>query len=363
MKAVVLVGGEGTRLRPLTLTAPKQMLPIAEQSMIERVVGYLARHGVKDVVLSLGYRPDAFVDAFPDSTIGEVRLTYAVEPSPLDTAGAIAFAARAAGIDEAFFVVNGDVLTDIDLAGLLALHRSSGAEATISLTPVDNPSAFGVVPTTEDGEVIAFIEKPPRDEAPTNMINAGLYVLEPSVLDRVTPGVRVSIEREIFPALVADGALFALGSDAYWLDTGTPDSYLRAQRDLVAGKRGTAPHPDAVLSGDLGPEVWVTGDVEASGADLKRSLLGAGSIIEAGAVVRDSVIGRGAVIEHDVVVENSVVMPGARVASSARVEDSIVGPGSVVGQRCVVTGVSVIGPEAVVASGTTLDGDRIQAGS
>lgn len=166
MRAVVLVGGEGTRLRPLTLTAPKQMLPIVEEPMIERVVGHLADHGMGDAVLSLGYRPDAFIDAYPDGTIAGVRLTYAVEPSPLDTAGAIRFAAAHAGIDETFVVVNGDVLTDSDLSGLVAFHRERGAEATISLTPVEDPSAFGVVPTDDQGRVEAFIEKPPATRRP-----------------------------------------------------------------------------------------------------------------------------------------------------------------------------------------------------
>ncbi len=161
MRAVVLVGGEGTRLRPLTLTTPKQMLPVVEQPMIERVVGHLADHGIEEAVLSLGYRPDAFITAYPSGTIAGVRLTYAVEPSPLDTAGAIRFAARYADMDETFVVVNGDVLTDSDLSALVDFHRQRSADATIGLTPVDDPSSFGVVPTDEDGRVQAFIEKPP----------------------------------------------------------------------------------------------------------------------------------------------------------------------------------------------------------
>ena len=211
MRAVVLVGGEGTRLRPLTLTTPKQMLPVGGRPMIERVLGHLAQHGIDQVVLSLGYRPDAFIDAYPDGSCAGVGLTYAVEDAPLDTAGAIRFAAREAGLDETFVVVNGDVLTDLDVTALMAFHRERGAEATVALTPVDDPSAFGVVPTDEHGRVLAFIEKPPPGQAPTNLINAGTYVLEPSVLARIPGGRRVSIERETFPALVADGRLYALG--------------------------------------------------------------------------------------------------------------------------------------------------------
>lgn len=362
MRAVVLVGGEGTRLRPLTLTTPKQMLPIVEVPMIERVIGHLADHGIDDAVLSLGYRPDAFINAYPDGIIAGVRLTYAVEPTPLDTAGAIAFAARHAGIGETFVVVNGDVLTDSDLAGLVAFHRDRGAEATISLTPVEDPSAFGVVPTDDRGRVEAFIEKPPRDEATTNLINAGSYVFEPSVLDRIPGERRVSVERETFPALVAEGTLYALGSDAYWLDTGTPDAYLRAHQDLLLGRRSGPPAPGAELDENLGPGVWRIGSADADGSTLSRSLLGAGCTVASGACVEESVVGAGAVVEEGTTVTGSVLLPGARIASKATVERSVVGPDAIVGQRCVIHGVSVIGGGAVTASGTVIDGERVPAG-
>ena len=363
MRAVVLVGGEGTRLRPLTLTAPKQMLPIVEQAMIERVLGHLADHGIDEAVLSLGYRPDAFSDAYPDGIIAGVRSTYAVEPTPLDTAGAIRFAAAFGGVDDTFVVLNGDVLTDIDIRGLVDFHKERGAEGTIALTPVDDPSSFGVVPTDADGRVTAFIEKPPRDEAPTNLINAGIYILEPSVLSRIAPDIRVSIERETFPAMVSDGTLYAQGSDAYWLDTGTPDAYLRAHRDLLSGRRGGIPAPDAVIDAELGPDVWTIGEVDAVPGSVTRSLLGRGSSIATNAKVSDSIVGAGAVVEDGAMVTESVLLPGARVAARASVDHSIVGPGAIVGQRCVVTGVSVIGADAVIASGTTLDGERYPTGS
>ncbi len=363
MRAVVLVGGEGTRLRPLTLTAPKQMLPIVEQAMIERVLGHLATHGIDEAILSLGYRPDAFSDAYPDGVIAGVRTAYAVEPTPLDTAGAVRFAAAFAGIDDTFVVLNGDVLTDFDISDLVTFHAERGAEGTIGLTPVDDPSSFGVVPTDADGRVTAFIEKPPRDEAPTNLINAGVYVFEPSVLDRIAPDVRVSIERETFPAMVADGTLFARGSDAYWLDTGTPDAYLRAHRDLLSGRRNGTPAPDAVADPELGVGVWTIGEVEAVPGSATRSLLGRGSSVAPNAKVTDSVVGAGAVVEDGATVSDSVLLPRARVAARATVDHSIVGPGAIVGQRCVVTGVSVIGAEAVIASGTTLDGERYPSGS
>ena len=315
MKAVVLVGGEGTRLRPLTLTTPKQMLPVGGRPMIERVLEWLAGHGVDEAILSLGYRPDAFLRAYPDGKSCGVLLRYAVEASPLDTAGAIRFAALEGGVDDTFVVVNGDVITDLDVAGLIGFHRDRRAEATIALTPVEDPSAFGVVPTEPDGRVVAFIEKPRRDEAPTNYINAGTYVLEPSVLDRIPGDRRVSIERETFPALVADRRLYALGSDAAWLDAGTPVTYLRA--NLAHARSGTVDHPGG-----------------------GRSL--------------DSVIGDDVTLGAGAVVERSVVMDGAVLGEGARVADSIVGPGARIGAGASVTGLSVIGHTTVVEAGAVV---------
>ena len=236
MRAVILVGGFGTRLRPLTAHTPKQMLPVVDRPMIERVVAALAGFGVTDAVLSLGYRPDAFLEAYPDDSCAGVELHYAVEPEPLDTAGAVRFAAHDGGIENTFLVFNGDVLSALDVGELWAFHHRSGAEGTIGLTPVEDPSRYGVVPIDADGRVEAFVEKPPTGEAPTNWINAGAYVLEPSVLDRIPAGRRVSIERATFPEMVGDGSLFALHSDAYWIDAGTPATYLQAQLDLVDGR-------------------------------------------------------------------------------------------------------------------------------
>ena len=352
MRAVVLVGGEGTRLRPLTLTTPKQMLPVMEQPMIERVLGQLAAHGIEEAVLSLGYRPDAFINAYPEGSAGGVRLSYAVEPEPLDTAGAIRFAADHAGIEETFVVVNGDVLTDLDITALIDFHGDHGAEATISLTPVDDPSSYGVVPTDSQGRVEAFIEKPPRDEVPTNLINAGTYVLEPQVLARIPKGRRVSIERETFPSLVEARSLFALGSDVYWIDTGTPASYLRAHLDLLVGRRDSVPAPGATVDSGVGDGVWVTGEVYTEGAVVTGSLLASGARLEAGAVVGGSVIGSGATVEDGATVLGSVMLPGSRVAARATVEGSIIGPGATIGQRCSIRPLSVIGADVVMPSGS-----------
>ena len=356
MKAVVLVGGEGTRLRPLTFSTPKQMLPIVGVPMIERVLGHLARHGIDEAVLSLGYLPDAFISAYPDGRAAGVRLTYAVEPEPLDTAGAVRFAATFAGIAETFVVVNGDVLTDLDLTALLALHRARGAEGTIALHPVDDPSAFGVVPTDDTGRVTAFVEKPPRDEAPTNEINAGTYVLEPSVLARIPPGGRVSIERETFPAIVRDGGLFALSDDHYWLDTGTPAAYLAANFDYVEGRRGPVVAPGLT---DRGDGILVEGESVLEGRVQGRSVVFSGCLVEDGARVERSILGAGSVVSMGADVTGSVLMEGCHVASDAKVSGSVMGPRSIVGQRADVRPVSVLGADAVVSSGTLVDGDRV----
>lgn len=355
MRAVVLVGGEGTRLRPLTWTTPKQMLPIVEIPMIVRVLEALARHGVDEAVLSLGYRPDAFVEAFPDSVAAGVRLVYAVEPTPLDTAGAVRFAALAGGMEETFVVVNGDVLTDLDLGGLVKLHRERGAACTVALTPVANPSAFGIVVTDDDGRVETFVEKPAPGTEPGNLANAGIYVMEPEVVARVPDGRRVSIERETFPLLAGEGELYAFGSECYWLDTGTPRQYVQAQLDIVAGKRQAVSLPPAE---EVAPGVHVAPGAELSAQLRAPSWAGAGVTVARGAEVSTSVLSAGAAVAAGAVVTRSVLLAGARVAEGARVEDSVVGPGAVVGAGARLRHGTVVAPQADVPPGLELSDAR-----
>jgi mannose-1-phosphate guanylyltransferase len=358
VRAIALVGGEGTRLRPLTYTTPKQLLPVVEVPMVERVLANLAASGVDEVVLSMAYRPDAFRAAYPEGSAAGVQLTYAIEPEPLDTAGAIRFAALEAAIDETFVVVNGDVLTDIDVAALVGFHRARGADATIQLTCVDDPSRYGVVPTDADGRVVAFVEKPRRGEIPSNQVNAGTYVLEPSVLERIAPGRRVSVERDTFPALAAEGRVYASASPAYWLDTGTPEAYLRANTDLLDGTRPGPPAPGARQGG---AGVWTLGRPELRGDVGPSSLVGDGAVVEAGAVVRASVVGSGCVIEPGAVVSDSVLLPGCRVAAGASVSRSILGRRVVVGAAGVVGSLSVVGDDVEIRGGDTLAGARVPA--
>ncbi len=347
MRAVVLVGGFGTRLRPLTSSTPKQMLPVAGRPMVERVLAHLASHDIDDVVLSLGYRPDAFIDAYPGARCAGVRLHYAVEPEPLDTAGAIGFAAREAGVAERFLVVNGDILTDIDLSALVAFHDTSGAEGTIALTTVDDPSQFGVVPTDGDGRVLAFVEKPSPGEAPTDLVNAGFYVLEASVLDRIPAGRRVNIERETFPAMVEAATLRGRADPAYWLDVGTPERLLQANVDVVLGLRPT-------MEVDPSDERGID-----DAAELTDSLVGAGASVARGATVTRAVLGRGVRIGPGAVVEEAVLMPGASVGEGATVQRSVIGPGASVGARASLTGMCVIGDDTVIEVGRSLVGASV----
>ena len=312
MRAVVLVGGFGTRLRPLTLTTPKPMLPVGHVPIIERLVDNLSKGGVTEVTLALGFKPEPFVEAFPSGECNGVVLHYAVEPEPLDTAGAIRFAADFSGIDDTFVVANGDVLTDLDIAMLVDFHRQHTAEATIHLIAVDDPSSFGVVATDRDGRVERFVEKPAPGTAPSNLINAGTYVLEPSVLQRIPAAQKVSIERVTFPEVAADGRLFAMPTSDYWLDAGNAALYLRANLDLLDGTR---PLHSSVA-------IHEGARVDAS-AVVTNSIVADGAVVAADAKVTDSVLLPGAVVDARAVVANSVIM--GKIGEGANVACSVLG--------------------------------------
>jgi NDP-sugar pyrophosphorylase family protein len=359
VKAIVLVGGEGTRLRPLTYTTPKPLLPIVNEPFLERQLRWLARHGIDEVVLSLGYLPDAFRARFPDDRLGDLRLRYAVEDEPLGTAGGIRYAAEVVGIDERFVVCNGDVLTTLDLSEMVRFHDAHGGEATIHLCRVDDPSAFGVVPTRPTGEVMAFVEKPPPGNVPSNWINAGTYVLEPSVLERIPPRLTVSIERDTFPRMLdRPGRLYALQSDAYWIDIGTPEKYLEAHRDVLAGALGTVPAPGAV---EAAPGVWQQGDASiADDAHIEAPvLLGSGATVSPGARISNAVLGAGCSVGPDGRVARAVLLDGACLAKGAAAVDAVVGPEAVLEPGVVATGGTIIGAAAVVAAGSRLAGARV----
>ncbi len=335
MQAVILVGGFGTRLRPLTYGTPKQMLPVGNRPMIELVVSHLGKQGITEVILSLGYQPDKFTDAYPDNTISGVPVRYAVEPEPLDTAGAIGFAARQLGVADTFVALNGDVINDLDVKKLVELHKSCGGEGTIHLTPVDDPSRYGVVPIDENNLVEAFIEKPDPGTAPSNWINGGTYVLEPTVLDRIPEGKRCSIEREVFPEMVASSALYAMEAEGYWVDAGTPQTYLQIGLDLINGVRASEQAIDPSAQVD-------------SSATVSGSIVGSGCIVGEGAVVTDSMLHPGVVVEAGATISGSIIAPNAIVGSRASLRElCVIGSGEKVEAETELVGVKQPDPATV----------------
>ncbi len=356
MKAVILVGGEGTRLRPLTHKIPKQMIRIAGTTMIERVLRNLKNSGIYEAVLSLGYKPDAFLKAFPESRAQGVSLTYVVEDSPLDTAGAIRYAATNAGIKETFVVLNGDVLTDLNLSEVIKFHESSKARGTIALTPVEDPSRFGVVPTTEDGKVINFIEKPRAEDAPTNYINAGTYVFEPEVIGMIDDGRRVSIERETFPEMVKEGSLFAYKSDDYWLDTGTHESLLKASFDVLTVRKDRFVENATEAS----PTIFLGKGVSVSSSSvlLKEILVLANSEIEDNVKLDKAIVHENSIVGMDCVIRNSILYENVRVGKKSTVVNSIVADDVEIGDEAVLEN-TVIGRGERIEAGSRLSGARI----
>lgn len=335
MKAVVLVGGEGTRLRPLTETIPKPLVPLVDRPSLDHVLDHLGLHGAHEVVLSSSYLESTF-HAFIQARRGNPRIVWITETEPLGTGGAIVNALGAVG-EEPFLALNGDILTDLDLTAMIAFHRERGAIATIALTHVEDARPYGLVPTEPDGRVLGFREKP-AERIPGD-INAGTYVLDPSVLRAFPSGVPISIEREIFPRLIAEGLpVYGFRSDAYWLDLGTPEQYLRAHADLLAGRvAGQPAYPAPYLA-------------ERASVHL-RARLG-----------RSVAVGPGASVGPDAEIDDSVVLEGAVVGDGARVLGSILGPRSRVGAGAVVVD-CVLAEGARVHEGAEVRGERASAGA
>ena len=292
MKAILLAGGQGTRLRPLTLNTPKPVVPIFDRPFLTYQIDLLKQvPEIDEVVLSLNYQPEAIAAVFGDGAAFGIRMRYVVEPEPLGTGGGIKFASR--GIEGPIVVFNGDVLTEIDLKSVIALHRDRDARATIVLTPVENPSAFGLVETDGQQNIRRFIEKPPPGEITTNRINAGIYVLETSTFDRIPDGVPWSIERKYFPSLIERGETFlAFDYQGYWIDIGTPEKYLQVHHDILAGRFRAAPFRD-----EPAPRACVSPRAHISPEASVESpcFIGDGVTVEAGARIGPlSVVGRNA---------------------------------------------------------------------
>ena len=356
MRAVVLVGGQGSRLRPITYDVPKAMVPLRNRPFMAYMLDFLARAGLDGAVLSLGYLPDPIKEYFDERDLDGFSIDYAVEDSALGTGGGIKNTEKYLDGDT-FVVVNGDVLSGMDLRVPIAKHKESDALATIVLISVEDPTAYGLVEVDHDMLVRRFIEKPAADEVTTNLVNAGIYVLEPEVLDMFPAGQEVSIEREVFPQLQAEGRLRAYVSSSYWRDIGTPKSYLAASHDVLSGAVGAGEDFDYSQvdpSVEMGKGVKVLPPVSVAAGCVFGGRATIGGRTSLG---RDCKIGEGAVVE------GSILFDGAEIEPGAMVRGSVIGPRARVGQETIVRGLSVLGAGCVIGEGNILDqGVRINPG-
>ena len=358
MQAVVLVGGEGTRLRPLTFGTPKPMVPIFGVPFLERLLSRLYEAGIDHAILAAGYLPQAITTHFGDGSRLGMRLTYVIEESPLGTAGAIRNVAN--HITGPFFVLNGDIMTSLDLGAMMRYHREKGGLGALHLIRVEDPSAFGCVVHDKEGRVSSFVEKPPRETAPTDEVNAGTYLLEREVLDRIPPGRNVSIERETFPELLASGAaLYAYTTSDYWVDIGRPEHYHQIHRDVLDQRLrlgpladATAHHGEFFLANSLPPAGVLSPSYLGDGVTLHEgatagpfAVLGDGVTLGSRANVSDSILWDGVIVEEGAIVRGAIVASGARIGRGATVE-----PGAVIGHDAVIPPSAVVPRDARITA-------------
>jgi len=337
MQALILAGGEGTRLRPLTIYTPKPVVPIVNRPFLYYQLELLKRAGIKEITLSLSYQPNKIADIFGDGEEQGLKIYYAVEASPLGTAGAYKNAQQ--HLTQTTVVFNGDVLTDVNIAEIVAYHRARNAAATIVLTPVENPSAYGLVETETDGRVRRFLEKPKPEEITCNTINAGIYVLEPHILNYIPAGDKFSFEYQLFPALLANNEPFyAYTMSDYWLDIGTPQRYLQANDDMINGRITSFEAERKALNTSTTASLSV--DVEPAKVD-SRSVVDPSCSLKPGVEITNSVLGANCVIEERAKIENSVVLSGARVGKAAEIRNSIIGKSAIIGRNSKVDGATL----------------------
>lgn len=339
MQALILVGGEGTRLRPLTSTTPKPVVPLVDQPFITYMLEWLRSHGVDEVILACGFLPDAMRAVLGDGEAFGMRLHYIVEPRPLGTGGALKYAEDL--LDDRFLMLNGDVLADIDLTAQMRQHEQTGARGTLALIPVDDPSAYGLVPLGEDNAVREFLEKPGPDEAvDTNLINAGAYILEREILAEVGPkGATISIERDVFPDLVGHGLYGYDAHGAYWLDIGTPQRYLRGTYDILDGNVRTRIGTALAEAGGR-----LVGDGQIAGRIVAPAIVGDGCEIEAGAIVGGrTVLGRNVKVGAGSVIQNSVLFDGVRIGEHTTIRSAVLADRANVGDHCHIEGSVIVG--------------------
>lgn len=342
MQALVLAGGEGTRLRPLTYTTPKPVIPLAGRPFLSFMLDWLRGHGVTEVILSCGFMSDGVRDVLGHIYDG-MRLRYVVEPEPLGTAGPVRLALDGGLIAERLVVLNGDVLNDIDLTAQVAWHETRGARATLALIEVEDTSSYGVVPTDDEGRVQAFLEKG-EGPAPTNRVNAGVYVLEREALEAIPAGRPASFEREVFPALVDDG-LYGYPAAGYWIDIGTPERYLEATYDLLAGTLESSLPPRDETGSLVYPGCLTTGAHVGP-----QSVVGSHCSVGSDSTVERSVLYDRVLVGPDCTVRESILAEGVRVGQGARVgPGAVVGAGAEVAAGAVVEAGARVEPEASVA--------------
>jgi mannose-1-phosphate guanylyltransferase len=350
VQALILAGGEGTRLRPLTSTVPKPVVHLVDRPFISFMIEWLRGHGIDDIILACGFMADGVRDVLGDGSSFGVTLRYIEEPEPLGTGGALKYAEDL--LTDRFFMLNGDCLSDMDLTEQLRQHERTGARATLALMPVDDPSAYGLVRRNDDLSVRQFVEKPRPDEIDTNLVNAGAYILERDVLDGMAPaGTRISIEREVFPALVGHG-LYGYEASGYWMDIGTPERYLQATYEILEGDVKTEIGRRLADAGGVLRE----GDTErAQGTIHGPALIGPGCRLAATAVVGSrTVLGRGVTVGAGAHIESSVVLDGAAIGAGTRISGSIIGPSVTIGAHCRVEGRVVLGQGVTVGDHNTL---------
>jgi mannose-1-phosphate guanylyltransferase len=356
MQALILAGGEGTRLRPLTSTVPKPVVPLVDRPFIGFMLEWLGRHGVDDVIMSCGFLASGVHNVLGDGAQYGMRIRYVEEPRPLGTGGALKFAE--ALLDERFLMLNGDVLTDMDLTAQIAQHERTGAVGTLALTPVENPSAYGLVRLHPDNRVREFVEKPSADQIDTNTISAGAYVLERSVLDLLAPDHPASIERDVFPRLV-DNGLYGHVAEGYWMDIGTPERYLEGTFDILEGTVATAVQE---RMGD--GYTAIASDVQNAGRIIPAAIVEPGCRIGPDARIGGRVVlERNVTIGEGTVVEGAVVMQGAEIGAHCVIRGCIIGPGARVGDHCHIDGLVVLGEGVTIGSDNVLmHGARIFPG-
>jgi NDP-sugar pyrophosphorylase family protein len=350
MKAILLAGGKGTRLRPLTVHTPKPIVPIFNRAFLHYQIDLLKQvPEIDEVILSLNYQPRRIEEMFGDGADLGIKIRYVVEPIPLGTAGAIKYAGDK--LTESVVVFNGDVMTELDLAAVIRLHRERRARATIVLTPVENPSAYGLVETDGHGNIQRFLEKPKPEEITTNYINAGIYVLEPDTFDRIPSEVSWSIERSYFPSLIERGETFvAYLYDGYWIDIGTPEKYAQVHRDIMDGRFKAPPFAD--LSA---PRTFIAQDARIEdGATIEAPVfIDEGVLVKAGSRIGPhAVLGRQTQVEEDAVIERAIVWPNCRIGSQASITNALLGRQCHVGRNVSLNSGAVLGDKTTLTDFT-----------